>query len=52
MIETGILAGYLMEELNTDSTDRGQEASLGLGHVPRRRRTPTNIRFDTSYHIY
>jgi hypothetical protein len=36
----------MMEELHTDSIDGGHEASYGLGHVPRRGRTPT---YDNDY---
>jgi hypothetical protein len=32
-----------MEELHTDSIDKGHEASYRLGHVPGRGRTPTII---------
>jgi hypothetical protein len=32
-----------MEELHTDSIDGGHEASYGLGHVPGRGRTPTEM---------
>ena len=32
----------ISEELHTDSIDGGHEANYGLGHVPGRRRTPTN----------
>jgi hypothetical protein len=32
-----------MEELHIDSIDGGHEANYGLGHVPGRGRTPTNL---------
>jgi hypothetical protein len=32
-----------MEELHIDSIDGGYEANYGLGHVPGRGRTPTNL---------
>jgi hypothetical protein len=32
-----------MEELRTDSIDGGHEANYGLGHVPGRGRTPTEL---------
>jgi hypothetical protein len=40
-----------MEELHTESIDGGYEASYGLGHVPGRGRTPTDVEFKTKCDI-